>query len=640
MELTMATSVPKPRTWLACTLSPLASTSNCNNKWYVSFGQPAEHAVHAGGHGELSQEHHGADDGHISTQASHLACLYVVTLASTSTVTTNGMLVLANQLNTLSMQVDMENCQEHHGADEATSVKPALGLPALSPLASTSNCNNKWYVSFGQPAEHAVHAGGHGELSQEHHGADDGHISTQASHLACLYVVTTCIHFELFGQPAEHAVHAGGHGELSQEHHGADDGHISTQASHLACLYVVTTCIHFELFGQPAEHAVHAGGHGELSQEHHGADDGHISTQASHLACLYVVTTCIHFELFGQPAEHAVHAGGHGELSQEHHGADDGHISTQASHLACLYVVTTCIHFELFGQPAEHAVHAGGHGELSQEHHGADDGHISTQASHLACLYVVTTCIHFELFGQPAEHAVHAGGHGELSQEHHGADDGHISTQASHLACLYVVTTCIHFELWTRGTEPGMELTTATSISKHMSQPYKWQAPSETYDSRRREVASAVTAIASHLRLLLRNQQLSTRLVTVLFGDFAYCYCQYIIVYRVVCVTGKCLGYSFVMENVGNAATSRMSECSGFPSSAATADRHAYFRFRQLVMIFKTRKYNKATHSTDTSARKYKNAAHQLNGWRDSVVTLSTSPLDFDLCLRIGRGLR
>ncbi|KAG8268418.1 hypothetical protein J6590_025730 [Homalodisca vitripennis] len=172
------------------------------------------------------------------------------------------------------------------------------------------------------------------------------------------------------------------------------------------------------------------------------------------------------------------------------------------------------------------------------------------------------------------------------------------------------------------------------------------EAPSETYDSRRREVASAVTAIASHLRPLLRNrplflgltrEQLSTRLVTVLFGDFAYCYCQYIIVYRVVCVTGKCLGYSFVMENVGKAAISRMSESSGFPPSAATADRHAYFRCRQLVMIFKTRKYNKATHSTDTSARKYKNAAHQLNGRRESVVTLSTRSLDFDLCLRMGR---
>ncbi|KAG8315963.1 Condensin-2 complex subunit D3 [Homalodisca vitripennis] len=40
----------------------------------------------------------------------------------------------------------------------------------------------------------------------------------------------------------------------------------------------------------------------------------------------------------------------------------------------------------------------------------------------------------------------------------------------------------------------------------------------------------------------------------------------------------------------------------------------------------KTRKYNKAT--------------HQLNGRRDSAITLSTRPLDFDLCLRMGRGLR
>ncbi|KAG8303444.1 Serine/threonine-protein kinase 36 [Homalodisca vitripennis] len=86
------------------------------------------------------------------------------------------------------------------------------------------------------------------------------------------------------------------------------------------------------------------------------------------------------------------------------------------------------------------------------------------------------------------------------------------------------------------------------------------QQDDRMYDSRCRKVASAVTAIASHLMLLLRNrplflgltrEQLSTRLITVLFGDFAYCYCQYIIVYRVVCVTGKCLGYSFVMENVG-----------------------------------------------------------------------------------------
>ncbi|KAG8286122.1 hypothetical protein J6590_067188 [Homalodisca vitripennis] len=35
----------------------------------------------------------------------------------------------------------------------------------------------------------------------------------------------------------------------------------------------------------------------------------------------------------------------------------------------------------------------------------------------------------------------------------------------------------------------------------------------------------------------------------------------------------------------------------------------------------KTRKYNKAT--------------HQLNGRRDSAITLSTRPLDFDLCLRL-----
>ncbi|KAG8264950.1 hypothetical protein J6590_106030, partial [Homalodisca vitripennis] len=35
---------------------------------------------------------------------------------------------------------------------------------------------------------------------------------------------------------------------------------------------------------------------------------------------------------------------------------------------------------------------------------------------------------------------------------------------------------------------------------------------------------------------------------------------------------------------------------------------------------------------------KYKNAAHQLNGRRESVVTLSTRSLDFDLCLRMGRG--
>ncbi|KAG8308455.1 hypothetical protein J6590_002542 [Homalodisca vitripennis] len=39
--------------------------------------------------------------------------------------------------------------------------------------------------------------------------------------------------------------------------------------------------------------------------------------------------------------------------------------------------------------------------------------------------------------------------------------------------------------------------------------------------------------------------------------------------------------------------------------------------------VGKTRKYNKAT--------------HQLNGRRDSAITLSTRPLDFDLCLRMGR---
>ncbi|KAG8277063.1 hypothetical protein J6590_050901 [Homalodisca vitripennis] len=31
---------------------------------------------------------------------------------------------------------------------------------------------------------------------------------------------------------------------------------------------------------------------------------------------------------------------------------------------------------------------------------------------------------------------------------------------------------------------------------------------------------------------------------------------------------------------------------------------------------------------------------HQLNGRRDSAITLSTRPLDFDLCLRMGRGLQ
>ncbi|KAG8281116.1 Golgi membrane exchange factor (Ric1p-Rgp1p) subunit, partial [Homalodisca vitripennis] len=40
----------------------------------------------------------------------------------------------------------------------------------------------------------------------------------------------------------------------------------------------------------------------------------------------------------------------------------------------------------------------------------------------------------------------------------------------------------------------------------------------------------------------------------------------------------------------------------------------------------KTRKYNKAT--------------HQLNRRRDSAITLSTRPLDFDLCLRMGRDIR
>ncbi|KAG8327400.1 hypothetical protein J6590_022830 [Homalodisca vitripennis] len=38
--------------------------------------------------------------------------------------------------------------------------------------------------------------------------------------------------------------------------------------------------------------------------------------------------------------------------------------------------------------------------------------------------------------------------------------------------------------------------------------------------------------------------------------------------------------------------------------------------------------------------RKYNKAMHQLNGRRDSAITLSTRPLDFDLCLRMGRGLR
>ncbi|KAG8278455.1 hypothetical protein J6590_019083 [Homalodisca vitripennis] len=37
---------------------------------------------------------------------------------------------------------------------------------------------------------------------------------------------------------------------------------------------------------------------------------------------------------------------------------------------------------------------------------------------------------------------------------------------------------------------------------------------------------------------------------------------------------------------------------------------------------------------------KYNKATHQLNGRRYSAITLSTSPLDFDLCLRMGRGLR
>ncbi|KAG8314390.1 hypothetical protein J6590_093622 [Homalodisca vitripennis] len=33
----------------------------------------------------------------------------------------------------------------------------------------------------------------------------------------------------------------------------------------------------------------------------------------------------------------------------------------------------------------------------------------------------------------------------------------------------------------------------------------------------------------------------------------------------------------------------------------------------------------------------YNKATHQLNRRRDSAITLSTRPLDFDLCLRVGR---
>ncbi|KAG8327581.1 hypothetical protein J6590_018020 [Homalodisca vitripennis] len=45
-------------------------------------------------------------------------------------------------------------------------------------------------------------------------------------------------------------------------------------------------------------------------------------------------------------------------------------------------------------------------------------------------------------------------------------------------------------------------------------------------------------------------------------------------------------------------------------------------------------------YSTDTAARKYNNVTHQLNGWRDSAVTLFTRLFDFDLSLRMGKGLR
>ncbi|KAG8301921.1 hypothetical protein J6590_041356 [Homalodisca vitripennis] len=70
-----------------------------------------------------------------------------------------------------------------------------------------------------------------------------------------------------------------------------------------------------------------------------------------------------------------------------------------------------------------------------------------------------------------------------------------------------------------------------------------------------------------------------------------------------------------------------MSESSGFPPSAATADRNAYFRL----------KHGSTTKRQTLRHEKYKNAAHKLNGRRESVVTLSTRSLDFDLCLRMGR---
>ncbi|KAG8265120.1 hypothetical protein J6590_102195 [Homalodisca vitripennis] len=51
-------------------------------------------------------------------------------------------------------------------------------------------------------------------------------------------------------------------------------------------------------------------------------------------------------------------------------------------------------------------------------------------------------------------------------------------------------------------------------------------------------------------------------------------------------------------------------------------------------------KHGSTTKRQTLRHEKYKNAAHKLNGRRESVVTLSTRSLDFDLCLRMGRGLR
>ncbi|KAG8269906.1 hypothetical protein J6590_096955, partial [Homalodisca vitripennis] len=88
----------------------------------------------------------------------------------------------------------------------------------------------------------------------------------------------------------------------------------------------------------------------------------------------------------------------------------------------------------------------------------------------------------------------------------------------------------------------------------------------------------------------------------------------------------RCCFISISYDNRCTRFTTLLAGCFSFVDISAGLPKPALMAGGTRILgggVGKTRKYNKAT--------------HQLNGRRNSAITLSTRPLDFDLYLRMGR---